>query len=93
MVENEPFIAACVFCTNGLLRVHRCQSCSSVVAICDECELRWNDVAAVFKDPKRPSQGSFPFCDYCQQNTNWNQLSIDELATEKLDGYVTDVSS
>ena len=50
--DKLPHIARCGFCEQGLLRFMRCHSCTTVVAVCDECELVWLDIAAVKDDPE-----------------------------------------
>ena len=58
--KETPYIAHCSFCKQGLLRFMRCRECDAVIAICDECELTWRNIASVHSNPRCPSSGSFP---------------------------------
>jgi hypothetical protein len=89
--QNRPFIARCGFCEQGLLRFMRCHSCTTVVAVCDECELVWLDIAAVKEDPQIPSSAAFPKCPACHsKQPYWSRLTRKEIAKSSLARYVAD---
>jgi hypothetical protein len=61
-----------------------------VAAICDECELLWQNVAAVSSDADCPSEGSFPACPQCgTQRSTWTRLDLVEIRRAKLETYLT----
>ncbi len=55
-----PYVRTCGFCENGLLRFYVSEAEDRCVALCDECELYWDDVPAVFADAQAPSSGAYP---------------------------------
>ena len=55
--ENGIYIAQCGFCHQGHLQFMRCHSCTTVVAVCDECELVWLDISAVKGEPAGSRDG------------------------------------
>ncbi len=58
----------------------RCHSCTTVVAVCDECELVWLDIAAVKEDPQRRSSAAFPKCPACHsKQPYWSRLTRKEI--------------
>lgn len=84
--EPRDAIAQCGFCGQGLLRLYRCLRCSAVVALCDECELIWDDVAAVHADSSLPSDSSYPQCPRCAaRDGGWHRLSRNEIDRGNLD--------
>lgn len=90
MTQKElPYVNQCAFCTNGLLHLRRCVTCQSVVAMCDECELIWRDVAAVSRNADQPSDGAFPGCPACGQDpATWVKLYPHEIRADRLDTYL-----
>jgi len=63
-----------------LLRLYRCGRCDAVVALCDECELIWRDVAKVRRSAKPKSNAAFPACPACEaKRVKWFRLSLDEI--------------
>jgi len=62
------FLTSCPFCLDGLLRPWTCPHCSSVVALCDECELLWWKPLFVIKDRTVPADGGFPTCPCCGED-------------------------
>ena len=58
--EERPYIDNCTFCGNGLLRFYRCGSRDKIVALCDECELMWEDIVELSRDPNLSSDSCFP---------------------------------
>jgi hypothetical protein len=89
--QNRPFIAHCGFCDQGLLRFMRCHSCTTVVAVCDECELVWLDILAVKKDPQRPSSAAFPQCPACHsKQPYWSRLTRKEIQKSSLSRFVAE---
>ena len=81
MNTNEiPYIGRCDFCSQGLLRFMRCGNCGEICAVCDECELVWQDVAAVRSNPKAASSSSFPKCPACKKKVDdWQRLDLSEV--------------
>ncbi|MFT4639680.1 MAG: hypothetical protein ACI8T1_003005 [Verrucomicrobiales bacterium] len=55
-----PYVRTCGFCENGLLRLWVSETDDRSVALCDECELYWEDMEAVYKDKHAPSSGAYP---------------------------------
>ena len=45
--DEIPYICECGFCEEGLLRFRSCPECEAICAVCDECELVWEDIAEV----------------------------------------------
>ena len=67
----------------------RCHSCTTVVAVCDECELVWLDIAAVKEDPQRRSSAAFPKCPACHsKQPYWSRLTRKEIEKSTLSRYV-----
>ena len=88
-VEERPYICECSFCGNGLLRFLRCKCCQDVVALCDECELMWDDVVAVSEDANLSSGSSYPTCPYCgETKAEFQWLSLQDVRESGLEGYV-----
>lgn len=84
----EPFLNHCSFCGDGLLRFRRCSSCQRIVALCDECELMWEDVGAVSDDPNLSSDSSFPCCPACgEEQAEWTSVSMEELDENALSQF------
>ena len=91
--EERPYLRHCGFCEQGMLRFMRCRACDSVCAICDECELTWNDLAEVSEQAKAMSSGSFPACPNCgEPKADWSRLDSQEVSKAQLDGYVAGYS-
>ncbi|MGI9243909.1 MAG: hypothetical protein ACR2RV_24140 [Verrucomicrobiales bacterium] len=55
---RRGYICECRVCGNGLVRFWKFRD--GVVGLCDECELMWNDVAALSSKPGHRADGSFP---------------------------------
>ena len=85
---ESPYVASCRFCEQGLLRLTRCDSCKSIVAMCDECELIWNDVAAVREHTGLEASSSFPHCATCNEDVRWTRLSLEEVKEAGLKRFV-----
>ena len=82
---NTPYVAQCGFCEQGLLRPMRCRSCQAIVAVCDECELIWDDLRAVHDNPKAPSAGAQPNCPVCDKpQVAWELLTRQETVAAGL---------
>jgi hypothetical protein len=80
MTGEEPYIGHCSFCGDGLLRFRRCCSCDKIVALCDECELMWDDVEGLSHDTNLSSDSCFPRCPTCgDQNASWVAVPGEEL--------------
>ena len=78
--DSQNPIGRCGFCEQGHLHLYRCPRCSAVVAICDECELIWDDVTAVHADPSTASDSAFPQCPRCHaRNEFWQPLTRPEI--------------
>jgi hypothetical protein len=87
--HKYPYIVHCGFCEQGMLRFARCEHCGAIVALCDECELIWSDIAAVRSAPSRPADGAFPRCPVCgEQSVQWTRLSADEVRGAELQDYM-----
>jgi hypothetical protein len=54
---GRPYIAQCQFCGNGLLRFWN--RGGEIIALCDECELFWEDVEAVAADRDTKAAGTY----------------------------------
>lgn len=86
--EERPYIESCGFCGDGLLRFHRCTSCDQIVALCDECELMWQDIAALSEDPALPSDTAFPQCPACgYEDAEFAKVTMGEIEEQKLDQF------
>lgn len=93
-VRKLPYIASCRFCEQGRLRFARCQACGAVVAMCDECELVWKEIAAVRDDPTTPADGAFPACPLCDwPQAGWDLLTLDDVEQSALAEFVAGQSS
>lgn len=87
--DERPYIRYCGFCKHGVLRFMRCRECKEVSAICDECELTWDDVPAVSEDAKTKSAGSFPSCPSCgDTEAKWTKLDATDVRRAKLSAYI-----
>ena len=83
--EERPYIESCGFCGNGLLRFYRCRTCDTIVALCDECELMWHDIALVSQDPNLSSDTSYPQCPSCgEAEAEFANVSMQELEDAEL---------
>ena len=84
-----PYICQCGFCEQGLLRPMRCKSCQAIVAICDECELTWQDMEAVSRDPATASSSSFPACPACgKERSIWLRLTREQTSGTHVEPFV-----
>ena len=87
--KQASYVARCAVCEDGLLRLFRCCECGTVVAMCDECELIWQDLAAVSSDPTSPSDSAFPACPECERaKAQWQKLTAEEIQHEHLNVYI-----
>jgi hypothetical protein len=87
--ENSVYITQCGFCKQGHLQFMRCHSCTTVVAVCDECELVWLDISAVKDDPRVPATSAFPKCPACHsKQPYWSRLSRSEIERTSLSRFV-----
>ena len=88
--DQRPYLARCGFCEQGLLRFMRCPSCGGVLAVCDECELVWADLAAVSADPSTPAATAWPYCPICQtSHAHWGHLDREEIERAGLTRFVS----
>ncbi|MBC8350650.1 MAG: hypothetical protein H8E66_01605 [Planctomycetes bacterium] len=91
--EEIPHICECGFCEQGLLRFRSCPECEAVCAICDECELIWEDVSEVSDDPSIKASCAFPRCPACgAREKGWPVLSVEEIQDAELEDYISDKS-
>ena len=90
---HRPYVAHCGFCHQGLLRLAECNGCHSIVAICDECELIWTDVAVASRDVDAASSGAYPVCPQCGHNRSWRIPTLDQIARADLAQFVMGESS
>ena len=66
-----------------------CENCQHVSAVCDECELIWQDVPLVNKNPETSASSSFPECPQCKQKADhWQKLDRDHARRAGLLEYV-----
>ena len=87
--DDAPFIGHCGFCEQGLLRFRLCPACYTICAVCDECELIWENIPGVSEDASAPAAGSFPMCPSCgSANEVWAEVTPQELAAEGLEQFV-----
>ena len=92
--DEAAYICQCGFCEEGLLRFMRCQRCDEIAAVCDECELVWDDIAEVSEDPAVPSAAAFPSCPACgAKRAKWTQLEDSEIDEAELTDFVAGYSS
>ena len=54
----EPYIGTCEFCDQGKLRIWFAKK--EAVALCDECELFWENISEVVDNPQTEPQGTYP---------------------------------
>jgi hypothetical protein len=67
----------------------QCEECGEVAAVCDECELLWEDIEGVSEDPSIASTCSFPRCPSCgTKKSQWTFLSDDDIDRLDLGDYV-----
>ena len=55
---RQGYICECRVCGNGLVRFWKYRD--ELVALCDECELVWDDVAKLANDTATEACGSYP---------------------------------
>jgi hypothetical protein len=56
-----------------------------VIAVCDECELAWLDIAAVKEDPRMQPSAAFPKCPACHsKQPYWSRLTRKEIEKSSL---------
>ena len=89
--QQLPYLRSCPFCGDGLLRLYRCGRCDAVVAMCDECELIWRDVARASRSAELKSDAAFPACPACDaQRVKWFRLDRGEIRAAGLEAYMAD---
>ncbi len=87
--QEQPYLRSCPFCGDGLLRLYRCGRCGAVVAMCDECELIWRDLAKVRRRGKPQSDAAFPACPACDtKRVKWSRLNREEIREASLEKYL-----
>ena len=84
----RPFLAECAFCGQGMLRFWFINGTLSV--LCDECELYWDDIRAVAKNPKIPATGTL---DESQINESGAAATKDEIIAAKFGDLVSGYSA
>lgn len=91
-LRPEPYVIACSFCDQGKLRIWK--ACEKPVALCDECELYWEDIAAVFLDPQIAPTGSYPDgpCG-ADSPKDWSQASPEDIHSLGLSRFVISESA
>lgn len=93
-LPGEPYVQACGFCHDGLVRLYFCRECFSVAAICDECELLWSDIEQIAADPCAPTDDAFPRCPACNATeAGWRRLTREEIVTRGLARFIAGLSS
>ena len=89
--QDLPYLRSCPVCGDGLLRLYRCGRCDAVVAMCDECELIWSDVAEVRRTAKPKSDAAFPACPACEaKRVKWFRLRREEIRDAGLERCLAD---
>ena len=89
--QDLPYVRSCPVCGDGLLRLYRCGRCDAVVAMCDECELIWRDVAEVRRTAMPKSDAAFPACPACEaKRVKWFRLRLEEIRDAGLERYLAD---
>ena len=89
--QQLPYLRSCPVCGDGQLRLYRCGRCDAVVAMCDECELIWRDVAEASRSAKPKSDAAFPACPACDaQRVKWFRLDKAEIREAGLEAYMAD---
>ncbi len=92
--QDLPYLRSCPVCGDGLLCLYRCGRCDAVVAMCDECELIWSDLARVRRTAKPKSAAAFPACPACEaKRVKWFRLRREEIRDAGLERYLTDGES
>lgn len=88
----EPYVVACSFCDQGKLRIWKARD--KPVALCDECELYWEDIRAVFLTPGIAPTGSYP-AGPCGANSpsDWSQASLEDIDSLGLSKFVVGESA
>ena len=82
--EETPYVSSCGFCGQGLLRIWVPDSGEDLsIALCDECELFWEDIAVVAEDDCAPSSGAFPAL-----AGSWHAANREEIAKRGLQDLV-----
>ena len=88
--EERPYIESCAFCGDGLLRFYRCLTCDEIVALCDECELMWQDIESLSQDPNISADTSYPQCPWCgEMDAEFENVTMLELEDEDLRQFST----
>ena len=88
-----PYVTQCQFCGDGLLRFMQCDNCQSAAAVCDECELVWEDIAAVSASPRCQASTAFPHCPHCQEpKATWSTLDGEAVEAATLSNYIGGIS-
>lgn len=92
--KEMPYITQCSYCKQGLVRFMRCRECDAVIAVCDECELMWRNIASVHSNPRCPSSGSFPSCPACNTpEARWSRLDCAKVVGACLTQYMSGESA
>ncbi len=87
--ESTPYVVSCNFCEQGLLRLMRCGLCEHIAAVCDECELAWENVQQVSVDSASASSSSYPVCPSCGESTSeWSKMDMDGIRDAGLSEFV-----
>ncbi len=86
--EERPYITSCSFCGDGLARFSRCSNCDEIVAVCDECELMWENIEQLSHDPNCASDSNYPQCPSCgERQARWTTPSMEEIEENGLAEY------
>ena len=71
-----------------MIRFYRCETCDKIVALCDECELMWEDIPAVSDDPNLSPDSAYPNCPACgQQEAEFVSVTMLEVEENDLDKF------
>ena len=89
--KPAPYVGRCSVCEDGLLRLFRCCDCGTIVAMCDECELIWRDVAEASRSAKPKSDAAFPACPACDtKRVKWFRLNRAEIRDAGFETHLAD---
>lgn len=83
----RPFIGKCAFCGDGMLRFWCIDR--KLVALCDECELQWDNVRAVAEVPESSATGTF---DESVIGTDHHPATHDEIVAAGFDDVIAGYS-
>lgn len=84
--QERPYLGRCGYCGDGLLRFWRRDG--DLVALCDECELGWDDIEAVYANPKARADLSH----HGQADRHWHPATEAEIEEAGYGGFIAGYS-